>query len=190
MDRLEKKPKEILADDATEGIGLLLRLRFPWLLLGLVGGALASFLVSRFESILSQNIALAFFVPMIVYMSDAVGTQTETIYVRNLAKKQIRLLSYLTKELAIGFLLGIVFGLLIGIFAYLWLNSVETAFTVALAMAVNVTIAPAVALLTASFLHKEHSDPALGAGPFSTVLQDIISLLIYFLIASLILFNN
>ena len=84
--------KTIYADDAKEKVGFLLRLRLPWLIIGLVGGTLASFLVSRFEEILSQNISLAFFLPLIVYMSDAVGTQTETIFVRNLAKGKVNFL--------------------------------------------------------------------------------------------------
>lgn len=181
--------KEIYADDATESVGFLLRLRTPWLLVGLLGGALATILVSRFEKVISENISLAFFLPIIVYMSDAVGTQTETIFVRNLARKrQLNLAAYILKELGIGLILGLIFGLLVGLFAAGWFKSRDVAITVGLAMFVNVTIAPLVALIVPTVLKREHTDPALGSGPFATVIQDIASLLVYFLVASLILF--
>ncbi len=183
------RQKEIYADDATEGIGLLLRLRFPWLLAGMVGGGIATVLVSRFEAVLLQYISLAFFLPIIVYMSDAVGTQTETIYIRNLGRKHVKTPIYFAKEFEIGVLLGLVFGVLLGLFAYLWLGAVETALVVGFAMFATVAVAPVIALAVSSVFYREHTDPALGAGPFSTVIQDITSLLIYFLIASVILFS-
>lgn len=184
---MEKKSYEI-TDETHARLGVLVRLRLPWIAIGLVGGFLATLLVSKFEIVLSQNLSLAFFLPLIVYMSDAVGTQTETIYIRNLEKVRNNFWKYMGKESLIGFTLGIIFGISTGIFAYLWLGSLATAFTVGIAMFVNVSIAPIVALIIPEILFKEHTDPALGAGPFATVIQDMISLLIYFLIASLIIF--
>lgn len=182
------KPLEV-ANDENDGVGLLLRLRIPWLILGLLGGVAASFIVSRFEEILSQNISLAFFLPVIVYMSDAIGTQTETIFVRDLARGKVKFTTYLLKEVMLGLILGSIFGISIGLVVYFWIGSVDIALTVGLAMAINVALAPVVALIVPEVLFKEHSDPALGGGPFTTIIQDIISILIYFLVASLILFS-
>ena len=189
METQRPREKEIIADDQREGLGLLLRLRVPWLVLGLFGGAVTAVFVSRFEKVISENIALAFFLPLIVYMSDAVGTQTEAIYVRNLVREKIRLRSYVIKETSLGIVLGLAFGILLGLFAFFWLGDSSVAFTVGLAMAVNVAVAPIIALLIAVFFHKEHTDPAVGAGPSTTVIQDFVSLFIYFAISSLILFN-
>lgn len=183
------KRKQILADDATEGVSLLLRLRLPWLVVGLLLGLLAPLLVARFETVLAENLHLAFFLPIMVYLSGAVGVQTETIYVRNVDKHRAKFGLYASKELALGLALGAILGSLMGLFAYLWLHDQVVALTVGIAMAINVAIAPIVALTTAYFLHKEHSDPALGAGPFTTVIQDIMSLAIYFIVASIILFT-
>lgn len=181
---MEKDP--IYADDATEKVSLLLKLRLPWLVVGLLGGIVVSLVVSSFENIISKNIGLAYFVPIITYLSDAVGTQTETIYVRNLVKKQISFYTYLLKELSLGVALGLIFGLAIGLFAYYWLNSFELALTVGLAMCINIIISPLMALLIPEILFKEHTDPALGAGPFTTVVQYLISLVVYFTIAVII----
>ncbi len=183
----DEKKEIIFVDDARQRLGILIRLRLPWLIIGLFGGVLASFLVSNFEKTLSKNISLAFFVPIIVYMSDAVGTQTETVYVRSLSRHKGRFLQYLFKEALTGLLLGIFFGLLMSLFAYLWLGSLTVAATVGLAMLGNLIIAPVIALVIPEILFKERADPALGAGPFGTIIQDIISLLIYFLIATTII---
>lgn len=180
--------KEHFEDDTKEPVGHLLEHRLPWLVLGLLGGIVTSLIVSRYEDILASDIRLAFFVPIIVYMSDAVGTQTETIYIRHLKKTGTGFLKYLAKETALGLMLGTIFGLVVGGFASFWLKSSEVGLTVGLAMLINITIAPVLATIIPNLLYKEHSDPALGSGPLATIIQDLISLLIYFFIATLIIF--
>ncbi|MDP3741339.1 MAG: magnesium transporter [bacterium] len=180
--------KNHLEDDVNDPVGHLLGHRLPWLALGLLGGMVTSIIVSKYEAILSADIRLAFFVPVIVYLSDAVGTQTETIYVRHIKKTGTGFGKYLFKETILGLCLGSIFGLAIGLFAQLWLHSTEVGLTVGLAMLINVAIAPVLATIVPALLYKEHSDPALGAGPLATIIQDLISLLIYFFIASLIIF--
>jgi len=180
--------KLIYADDATEEVGLLIRMRLPWLILGLVFGTMITFMVSRFEHVLAEQVSLAFFIPVIVYMSDAFGTQTETIYVRNLSLKQAKFSVYLFKELMLGLVVGSISGFLLGSFAYIWRDSLAIGATVGLALFVSITSSSMVALIVPTILHKlVRIDPAVGAGPFTTVLQDMISLLIYFAIASAII---
>lgn len=176
-----------ITDDAKERLSLLIKERLPWLIVGLLGGIIVTILVSKFDSILSQNISLAFFLPVIVYMSDAIGTQTENIYVRNLAKFRDNFFQYFIKELMVGISFGIIFGSLLGLFAKFWLGLTNVALTVAIAMFINGIIAPIIALIVPEVLFKEHKDPALGAGPFTTILQNLISLSVYLLIATLII---
>lgn len=180
---------QVLEDDSKESEVKLIEHRIPWLSIGLIGGIILTLFSSKFESLLSENIQLVFFIPVIVYMAGAVGTQTETIYIRNIGRRSVRFSTYLFKEILNGLALGLLFGLVIGIFTYFWLGSYATALTVALAMFVNIAIAPLIALIVARILQKEKTDPALGAGPFTTVLEDFISLGIYLLIASVILFR-
>ncbi len=176
-------------DDAKDRLKKILVLRLPWLLVGLVGGIIATFLVSRFEEVLISNIRLAFFLPVIVYMSDAVGTQTQTIYVRSIADRKDKFFKYLFKEILLGIFLGVIFGGLIFTVAYLWIGDLTTSLTVGAAMFTTTTLAPIVALTLSEFIFKEHQDPALGAGPFTTMIQDILSIFIYFLIATFIIFR-
>lgn len=179
-----------LEDDLKESVASLVKHRLPWLLVGLVGGLALPLVSSKFESLLSENIPLVFFIPIIVYMSDAVGTQSEAIYIRNSVKGKIKFPTYIFKEMIVGTFLGLAFGLTFGLFAFFWLKSITVATSVGLAMFVNMTLAPGVALLVARALQKEKKDPALGTGPFSTVLQDLISLSVYFIISSLIILSR
>src|SRR3989344_3611495 len=176
-----------ITDDTKDKLFLLIEERLPWLVLGLIGGIIVTILVSKFEAILSKNISLAFFLPVIVYMSDAIGTQTENIYVRNLAKFKDNFFQYFIKELMVGVVFGVIFGGLLGAFANFWLGSFNVALIVATAMFINGIIAPVVALIVPELLFKEHKDPALGAGPFTTILQNLISLSVYLLVASIII---
>lgn len=178
---------EPITDEVHDRVFHLFRLRLPWLLLGLAGGTAVTFMVSGFEKILAHNLSLAFFLPAVVYLSDAAGTQTEALYIRALSRGRIHFLRNLLKEVAIGLLLGLTLGSLLGLIAWLWLANLKISLVVGLSMTINLTFAPALAILTSQILYKEHTDPALGAGPVSTIIQDGFSLAVYFATAGLIL---
>lgn len=90
------------ADDNYEPIKTLFKLRLPSLIIGLGLGICISFVTSNFEEVLAQNVQVAFFMPFVVYISDAIGTQTETIYSRNLKTGNVKLGRYLRKESLLG----------------------------------------------------------------------------------------
>jgi magnesium transporter len=166
----------------------LVRLRVPWLVLGLVGGMLATIVVNFFESALEKELALAFFIPVIVYMSDAVGTQTETIFIRSLSLGAVNVRQYLAREAGVGLAIALVCSALISVFAAIFMKSLELAMIVGLAMFMSIFVSVFVAVLIPWLLNKLKRDPAFGSGPFATIIQDILSLTIYFLVATLILF--
>lgn len=175
------------ADDDTESVWWLVRLRSPSLVIGLVLGVLLSFVTSRFEEVLSQNIKVAFFIPFIVYMADAVGTQTQDIYARDLKTGKASFKKYLVKETFLGIIFGAAAGVMSAAIAAVWFSSAELTFAVSLAMFGAIAVAPVVALIVTEFLQLERKDPAVGAGPIATVIQDTLSVLIYGLIASAII---
>lgn len=178
-----------LEDDSKERVSLLIRHRLPWLFLGLFGGIGAILVSAQFESLLTEHIQLAFFIPVIVYMADAVGTQTEIVYVRNMGKRNVTFHKYLFKEIALGLFIGGLFGAIMGVLSYFWFADIQSALTVGLSMFITITIAPVFALIVATIFKRQRTDPAVTAAPFYTVVQDIISLAIYFLIATVIMFR-
>lgn len=175
------------ADDDVSPIKRLLSLRFPPLLIGLFLGLVLSFTVSKFEEVLSQNIAVAFFIPFVVYLASAVGAQTQSIYVRDLKTGKASFKVYLFKETAIGVALGLVFSLITAPIIFLWFKSADLTWAVSLSVFGAIATAPLIALLVTELLQIEHHDPAVGAGPIATVIQDTVSVLIYGAIASAII---
>lgn len=180
-------PETVYADDDTESIRFLLRLRIPPLIVGLILGIGISFLTSRFEEVLKTNIHTAFFIPFIVYLADAIGTQTQTIYARDLRTRHAKLRNYLFKESILGVVLGMLFGLISWLIIFIWLHDPLLAWSVGLAVVLGVGVAPVVSILTTEFLKDLHEDPAVGSGPIATVIQDMISIVIYGIISSTIL---
>jgi magnesium transporter len=163
------------------------RARIPWLIVGLVGGMLAGGVASAFETALKQEIALAFFLPLVVYMADAVGTQTETVLVRALAYGHVALMPQLIREGLVGLLIGAVIGILAGLTFLWWDGRTAMAIVVAATLGVTAVVATFVASILPMALARLGADPALASGPVATVLQDILSVAIYLGIATTIL---
>lgn len=184
---MNHKKRIIYADDDTESVGLLMRLRAPGLVLGLVLGIFISFLTSRFEEVLTQNIRAAFFLPFIVYIADAIGTQTQAIYARDLKTGKACFHTYLVKESLIGIFFGIIFSFLSGGIILWWLDDQLLAWSVSVSVFITVASAPVVAIVTSAIAEYFNQDPAAEAGPVATVIQDMISVVIYGTVCSAII---
>lgn len=163
------------------------RHRLPWLIVGLGGSMLATFVVARFESALAAKPALAFFVPGLVYLADAIGTQSEAIAVRGLSLSHVGMARLIGRELRTGLLIGLVLALLAFPMVWLAFGELRLAAAVTIALAGASTLASMLGLLLPWLLARLGSDPAYGSGPLATIVQDVLSLLIYFAAVSVIL---
>ncbi len=165
----------------------ILKARIPWLIIGFIGGIGATFVVKFFETSLERQIGLAFFIPIILYMADATGTQSETLFLRSEALAIVNVKKYLLHELSIGPAIGLIIGSLTFLFALLLFRDKLLAFAIGFSMFAAILISVFVAILIPVILMKFKKDPAVGSGPFATVIQDILSLVIYFAVATLLL---
>jgi magnesium transporter len=161
--------------------------RLPWLLIGLLGSILATFVVSRFEQALEKQVFIAFFVPGIVYLADAIGTQTEAIVVRGLSLSQNSLRTLLMGELWTGILIGLALGCLSFPLVAIAFGNFSLAIAVSLAILTAGGVATTIGLFLPWLLDRLGRDPAFGSGPVATIIQDVLSLLIYFAIAQWLL---
>jgi len=171
---------------ALENIHRRLVHRLPWLLLGLLGAMLSAVIMSSFEGRLEANVLIALFVPAIVYMADAVGTQTETLAIRALAVG-VPLRALVLKELITGVVIGLVMGSAFFAFSLIGWGDSEVALAVGVALVISSTIATAVAMLLPALFQKFDIDPAFGSGPLATVVQDLLSILSYFAVVVLLI---
>jgi len=163
------------------------RHRIPWLLLGLGGSSAAALLMAQFEEILSRNIAIAFFVPGIVYLADAIGTQTEAIAVRGLSLSHAGIGHLLAGELRTGLLLGAILGAVAFGGVWLVMGDSRLGATVGLSLVLACALASTIGLLLPWQIGRMGQDPAYGSGPLATIIQDVLSLAVYFLIAGALL---
>jgi magnesium transporter len=157
--------------------------RLPWLVVGLIGSAIAAWLVGGFEEELAGDVRLAFFVPGVVYMADAVGTQTEALVIRGLSVG-VPIRRILRAETLTGLAVGTLLGLLTYAAVLLAFGAADLALAVALALLAACSVASVVAMALPWAIARAGRDPAFGSGPLATVVQDLLSLVIYFALAT------
>ncbi len=162
--------------------------RLPWLLVGLVGSMLATWIVAGFEATLQARVAIAFFVPGIVYLADAVGTQSEAIAVRGLSLSRLPLARLLAGELRTGLLIGLTLAVLVLGPVWWWFGDADLALAVAVALLAASACATTIGFALPWLLARTGRDPAFGSGPIATIIQDVLSLLIYFWTVQALLF--
>jgi len=155
------------------------RHRLPWLLVGLAGAAVATAAMAGFEATLRAHVAVAFFVPAIVYLADAIGTQSEAVAVRGLSLTRSGIAHLLAGELRTGMAIGASLGLLGFLPVWAVFGSLRLAGAVAVAIFAAGAVAAALGLALPWWIARTGRDPAFGSGPVATVLQDILSLLVY-----------
>ena len=170
-----------------------LRVRWRWLGAAAAGGTVAAFSLSSFDSALAQVPALAFFMPVVAGMGGNVGMQSSTIVVRGLAVGFIeaeRVRRLVVREVALGASLGLLYGLLIGLFA-LWIGDGSMSWRLGAVVsggcAGSMTLAAFVGTCTPLALDRVGVDPAIATGPFVTTSVDVMGLLFYFWLANLLL---
>jgi len=148
---------------------------------------IAAVVVDAFDKQLQQQVLIAFFIPGVVYLADAVGTQTEALIIRGLS------VGVSVRRVAVReFITGLLIGALIAIVVYpltlaLWGNP-AVSLSVALALLGACTIATLIAMVLPWLLSLFRVDPAFGSGPLATVIQDILSILTYLLITAWIVY--
>lgn len=173
-----EEPAKLLISGSA---GLHIKKRIPWLLLGLAGGILAALVVDSFTLELSQYLLLASFIPAVVYMADAVGSQSQIIFIRSLGlDKTLKLSGYIWREIKVGISLSTIFAMLVGIISFLIWKEAALSLIFAITFFLTILLAMAVAILLPWALFKLKYDPAVGSGPFATIVRDILSLAIYF----------
>lgn len=171
----------------TEPPAVRMRHRLPWLMIGLAGSMVATRVVSGFEATLTQHVALAFFIPLIVYLADAVGTQTEAIAVRGLSLTSGGLGRLLLGELGTGALIGLCLAAAAAGFELAMFGQPGLATVLGVSIFAACGLATTIGLMLPWAFARIGWDPALSSGPIATVIQDVLSLLIYFWIAAAVL---
>ena len=174
--------------EPTDNVWMLTRARIPWLLVGLGGGIMGALVMSNFEYEISLNTQLAFFVPLVAAMGGNAGVQSSAIIVQAIANQSIgfeRTSRKLFKELSVALINGIVLSSLILVYSYFYTSSLPLTLTVSISLLIVIICASIFGTFIPLVLNRFKVDPALATGPFITTFNDIMGLIIYFLIGRL-----
>ena len=184
------KDREILLKSSWENA----RMRVPWLFASWVGGILAALIIGIFDDVLKSTIALAAFIPVIMGMGGNIGTQSSTMIVRGLATGRVSIensVKILFKEIRVGLILGILYGLLLGVFAIFQFINVSPmiGLVVGLSICISMIIAATIGSLVPLILNRFEIDPAIATGPFVTTAIDILGVAFYFIVAGAFIYS-
>lgn len=180
-----------------ESVGRIVRGRLPWLLIGLAGASLSATVVGAFEGHLTRAAILASFIPIVMSMAGNAGIQAATVAVQGLSTGTItfadlgwRLLKELAAALANGGIAALVLaGLVLGVARFTDLAApLPLALVAGVALLCVITLAVAIGATVPLVLDRLGIDPAMATGVFITTGNDILSVLIFFLLVSLLYF--
>jgi magnesium transporter len=161
--------------------------RLPWLILLLFIGLISGSIISGFEGTLDNVVALAFFMPMIAGMTGNTGTQSLAVIVRGLISRDLNkkvVTKVVFRELGVGVTIGVTCAILISIIAYVWQGDLILGMVVGASLFITLIIGTMAGTIIPLILYKLNIDPAIASGPLITTVNDILSLLIYFGIAT------
>lgn len=162
--------------------------RLKWLSIGLALSLGIAQIIKGFENTLQENLILASFIPLVVYMSDAVGTQMEAMVIRELNKKaKFKIGKFFARQASIVILVAVIIGCMAGIVIGIVDDSAKLGIVIGLSLVTGILSSLLTGTLMPYAFWRMHDDPAEASGPVATVVQDMMSVLIFFLIAQAIL---
>lgn len=184
--RLAGVGDESVSDNTWE----ITKQRFPWLGVNLMTAILASLVISLFEDVIAQVVALAVLMPIVASMGGNAGTQSLTVAVRAIATKDLtgsNAWRILRREVMASLLNGAVFAVIMGAVSLFWFGTPVLAGVIAVAMVINLGVAGLAGLLIPLALDKLGIDPALASGTFVTTVTDVVGFFAFLGLASMIL---
>ena len=188
--------KEYLRSNALD----LYKKRIPWLLLLMVSATFTGMIISRFENALAAQVVLTSFIPMLMDTGGNSGSQASVTVIRSLSLGELEfsdLISVIWKEIQTAVLCGITLAtacfVKIVLIDRLLLGNTEVTILVAAVvcatMALTVLVAKVIGCTLPMIANRMGFDPAVMSSPFITTIVDALSLLVYFTIASALLFR-
>jgi magnesium transporter len=166
------------------------RFRFPWLLSTIASGTICALLASAYEMTLSKTILLAFFLTLVLALGESVSVQSMTVAIQALRSVRPTLSWFaqaLRRELKVALLLGAGCGVTVLLIICLWRGISPAAFVVGFSVFLSLGGACLFGLCVPALLHALRLDPKIAAGPVTLALTDIVTILVYFNVARLVL---
>lgn len=164
------------------------RKRLPWLIILLFLGMFTASLIGRFEATLDKVAILAVFIPLIAGMAGNTGTQALAVAIRRIAvgdAEDQSTFKMILREAGTGLITGTICGFVVTFVVFVWKGDIFLGILVGISILATLTVATIAGAFIPLIMHRLKIDPAVASGPFITTINDIISILIYFGMATL-----
>ena len=164
--------------------------RWAWLAINLVTALIASRVIGIFEGSIEKVVALAALMPIIAGIGGNSGNQTTTMIVRALALSQVtfsnlRLLMF--KEIGVALVNGILWGSVLGVFAYILYGNIQLGYVMTAAMILNLILSAIMGVMIPLVLNRLGKDPAVGSSVLITAMTDSGGFFIFLGLATVVL---
>ena len=166
------------------------RKRALWLGVNLLTALLASWVIAQFEGTLERVVTLAVLMSVVPSMGGIAGSQTLTLVIRGQALNQVNksnLRDLLTREVAIGLLNGILWAVIVAGLVWLWFDDSQIGIIIGAALIVNLVTAAFAGAMLPIIMRRLGIDPALAGGVALTTVTDVVGLVAFLGLATLIL---
>ncbi len=176
--------------ELTDSVWRTTRGRFLWLLVNLGTAILASSVISLFDATIEQMVALAILMPIVASMGGNAGTQTMTVAVRALATRDLSAVNafrIIVRETSVGVINGLVFAIIMGLFAWWWFGSDGLGLVIGAAMVINMIVAALSGILIPLALDWMDIDPAVASSVFVTTVTDVVGFFAFLGLAAMFL---
>lgn len=170
----------------TASISLLYRKRIVWLIVLVFMNVFSGAGIATYEELIESNVALVFFLPLLVDSGGNAGAQSATLVIRAMALGEVRMKDWfkmISKETIIAGLLGFTMALAVSFVGFMR-GGFDIAIIVAMTMVLVVILGSLIGLSLPFIFNKLKMDPATASGPLITSICDIVGVFIYFAIAS------
>ncbi len=173
------------------GIFEIAKKRMPWLLLLMISATLTGSVLTKFENALLAYSVLLAYIPMLMGTGGNAGGQTSVTIIRGLSLNEIEFrdsFKVIWKEIRIAVVCGVILAAA-NFLKLLWFDKVGimVATVVCLTLVIVVLLAKVVGCVLPILAKRIGFDPAVMASPFITTILDVLSLLVYFEIATVML---
>jgi len=177
-------------EDLFSSIWKSVKNRWAWLAINLVTAIVASRVIGVFEGSIEKVVALAALMPIVAGIGGNSGNQTTTMIVRGLALGQVNLTNIqrlIYKELGVALLNGILWGSVLGVFAFILYENIHLGFVMTGAMILNLLLSAVMGVMIPLLLSKFGRDPAVGSSILITAMTDSGGFFIFLGLATLVL---
>jgi magnesium transporter len=177
-------------EDMFSPVWLTSKRRGIWLGINLLTAFLAAWVIGFFEDILDQVVALAILITIVPSMGGIAGSQTLTIAIRGLALGQLGSSNYrslIKKEISVGLLNGLLWALVVASLSIAWFGNFNIGFIIAFALIVNLLAGAFAGAVIPLVLRQIGVDPAIAGGVVLTTVTDVVGIIAFLGLATLIL---